>query len=53
MIAKFYIEVGKRHAQFQDGAITFSELCNSLISLGIREEYIILTEGELHDTNKE
>jgi hypothetical protein len=44
-----YEEVGKRHAQYQDGAITYSEFCNCIIALGIREGVIVLSEGELHD----
>jgi hypothetical protein len=42
-------EVAQRHAQYQDGAITYSEFCNTIITLGIRMGQIVLTEGELHD----
>ncbi len=44
-----YEEVAQRHAQYQDGAITYSEFCNTIIALGIRREQIVLTDGELHD----
>lgn len=53
MDTKIYEEVAKRHSQYQDGAITYSELCNSIIGLGIRSGEIVLSEGEIHDVSKE
>lgn len=46
---ELYHQVGLRHAQFQDGAITFSEFCNTIIVLGIQHQVITISEGEYKD----
>jgi len=46
-----YEEVEKRHAQYQDGAITLSELINTLIALGISRDQLIVSEGCFHDND--
>lgn len=40
-----YQEVGARHAQYQDGAITLSELINTLIQLGVNNGVVVLQNG--------
>lgn len=46
---ELYYQVGLRHAQFQDGAITYSEFCNTLIILGLQHRVIVIAEGSFED----